>query len=122
VLGQNPFGEALEVLRGKQLGRLNWEIVPVGTSTSLKECRVLFISASERSNLDSILSGIANHPVLTIGDSDGYAEQGVMVNFYLEENKVRFEINREAAARARLGISSQLLKLARIVRQAGGAL
>jgi hypothetical protein len=39
-----------------------------------------------------------------------------MVNFYLEENKVRFEINREAAARARLGISSQLLKLARIVR------
>jgi hypothetical protein len=77
---------------------------------------VLFIAASESGNLDRILGSIGNNSVLTIGDSPGYAEQGVMVNFYLEENKVRFEINREAAARARLGISSQLLKLARIVR------
>jgi hypothetical protein len=59
--------------------------------------------------------------VLTVGDSDGYAARGVIANFYLEENRVRFEINREAAVRARLGISSQLLKLARIVREPGGA-
>jgi hypothetical protein len=120
VLGQNPFGEALGVLQGKPVGRLNWEIVPLDGSVSLKECRVLFISASERGNLGRILESIANHPVLTMGDSEGYAEQGVMVNFYLEQSKVRFEINQEAANRAGLKISSQLLKLARIVRPAGG--
>jgi hypothetical protein len=120
VLGQNPFGEALEALQGKPVGRLNWEIVQADGSASLKECRVLFISASERSNLGRILESIASHPVLTIGDSEGYAEQGVMVNFYPEQNKVRFEINLAAATGAGLKISSQLLKLARIVRPAGG--
>lgn len=116
LLGRDPFGGALGVLQGKQIGRLSWEIVPASSRTTLKECRVLFIAASESGNLDRILGSIGNNSVLTIGDSPGYAEQGVIVNFYLEENKVRFEINREAAARARLGISSQLLKLARIVR------
>jgi hypothetical protein len=58
--------------------------------------------------------------VLTIGDTEGYAEQGVMVNFYLEDNMVRIEINIDAARRAGLNISSQLLKLARIVNQHGG--
>jgi hypothetical protein len=120
LLGRDPFGGTLGVLQGKQIGRLSWEIVPVSARTSLKECRVLFIAASESGNLDRILGSIGNYSVLTIGDSPGYAEQGVMVNFYLEENKVRFEINREAAARARLGFSSQLLKLARIVPPAGG--
>ncbi|MBZ0094323.1 MAG: YfiR family protein [Sulfuricella sp.] len=43
-----------------------------------------------------------------------------MVNFYLEQNKVRFEINNEAAGRAGLKVSSQLLKLARIVQDNGG--
>lgn len=120
VLGQNPFGEALGVLQGKPVGRLNWEIVLLDRSASLKECRVLFITASERGNLGRILESIATHPVLTMGDSEGYAEHGVMVNFYMEASRVRFEINRQAAARARLDFSSQLLKLARIVPPAGG--
>lgn len=121
LLGGDPFGGALDALRGKPISRLSWEIVPAGAGNDLKACRVLFIAASESSNLDRILERLGNSPVLTLGDTDGYAERGVMVNFYREENRVRFEINREAAARARLGISSQLLKLARIVRESGGA-
>jgi hypothetical protein len=121
LLGQNPFGGALDALQGKPIGRLSWEIMPADTGTNLKECRVLFIAASESGNLERILERLGNSPVLTVGDSDGYAARGVIANFYLEENRVRFEINREAAVRARLGISSQLLKLARIVREPGGA-
>ncbi|OGS91456.1 MAG: hypothetical protein A2Z95_09200 [Gallionellales bacterium GWA2_60_18] len=121
LLGRDPFGGALEVLQGKPIGGLGWEIVPLAPGSSPKSCRVLFIAASERDNLGGILDSIGNNPVLTVGDSDGYAERGVMVNFYLEGNKVRFEINREAATRAQLLISSQLLKLARIVTRGGGA-
>lgn len=120
LLGEDSFGVALDTLRGKQVGRLSWEIVPAKAGSNLKECRVLFIAASERGNLGSILARLGGSPVLTVGDTDGYAQQGVMVNFYLEENRVRFEINREAAARAGLFISSQLLKLARIVGKEGG--
>lgn len=115
LLGHDPFGNALDMLQDMRVGKLKWEVVPARSGASLKECRVLFIAASEHDNLDRILTNIGNSPVLTVGDTEGYAERGVVVNFYMEKNKVRFEINREAAARAGLSISSQLLKLARIV-------
>lgn len=121
LLGHEPFGKALDALQGKPVSGTIWDIAPVDYGANLKECRVLFISASESGNLGRILESVRRSPVLTVGDSDGYAERGVMVNFYLEANKVRFEINHEAAKRAGLGISSQLLKVARIVGDAGGA-
>jgi len=52
---------------------------------------------------------------LTIGDGEGFAERGVMINFYLRDRKVRFEINARAAERCGFQISSLLLKVARIV-------
>lgn len=119
LLGRNPFGNALDALQGKPVGRLDWEVVQLGSGNGLKNCRVLFIAASERDHLETILQGMGTGPVLTMGDTEGYAERGVMVNFYLEGNKVRFEINREAAARAGIDFGSQLLRLARIVRKTG---
>jgi len=121
VLGQGPFGEAAGGLRGKPVGSKVWEVVPASTRANLRECQVLFIEASEAGNLPRLLGSLRGSPVLTVGDSEGYAEQRVMVNFYLEESKVRFEINNDAAARAGLKISSQLLKLARIVKDSGEA-
>jgi len=119
ILGQSPLTEAAVSLQGKQVGNLVWELQSVYSRSSLKECHVLFIAASESGNLRHILEGINGSAVLTVGDSDGYAAQGVMVNFYIEQNKVRFEINAAAANRAELRIGSQLLKLARIVAEPG---
>jgi hypothetical protein len=120
ILGQSPFGSALDALRGKPIGDKVWEVLPANQQTNLRKCNVLFIAASESGNLRKILDDIKDSAVLTVGDTDGYAEQGVMVNFYLDQNRVRIEINNDAAGRARLKISSQLLKLARIVAEAGG--
>jgi len=52
---------------------------------------------------------------LTIGDTKGFAQQGVIINFYIKDEKVRFEINVDAAKRANLKISAKLLRLAKIV-------
>jgi hypothetical protein len=120
ILGRNPFGNALEALRGQPVGDKVWEVLPVQPNTNLSKCGVLFIAASESNNLGQILDDLKNTVVLTIGDTNGYAEQGVMVNFYSEHNRVRFEINNDAAGRAGLKISSQLLKLARIVAEPRG--
>ena len=115
VLGQNPFGNTLDALRGKPIGGLNWEVVPASSRTNLKECGALFIAASESGNLSQILDGIRGSAVLTLGDTDGYAEQDVMVNFYLDGSKVRFEINPESANRAGLKISSKLIQIGKMV-------
>lgn len=121
ILGPDPFGAAADGLRGKPVGARMWEVSPVNARANLKECQVLFIGAAEAANLPRLLEGLKASPVLTLGDTEGYAERGVMVNLFLEQNKVRFEINNGAAGRAGLRISSQLLKLARIVAEPGAA-
>lgn len=121
ILGPGPFGAAAEGLRGKPVGSKLWEVAPANARANLKECQVLFVGAAEAANLPRLLEGLKGSPVLTVGDTEGYAERGVMVNLFLEQNKVRFEINNGAAGRAGLRISSQLLKLARIVAEPGAA-
>ncbi len=56
-------------------------------------------------------------PILTVGETPGFAERGGMIRFTLEDNRVRFEINVEAAREADLNISSRLLTLAKIIPQ-----
>jgi hypothetical protein len=115
IVGLDPFGDALDAIRDKTVGGRYWEIRSVRAADDLTECRVAFVAASEMERLDGIRKKIAGRAVLTIGDSAGFAERGIMINFYLEERKVRFEINVAAVRQAGLTISSQVLKLAKIV-------
>ena len=120
ILGQDPFGSALDALRGKTVHDKPWEVLHTNSDTSLRECGVLFVASSERNNLRQVLDATKGSAVLTVGDSEGYAERGIMVNLYLQDNMVRIEVNLDASKRAGLNISSQLLKLARIVQEPGG--
>jgi len=78
----------------------------------------LFVSSSEKEHIESVIDAMKGLPILTIGDAPGFAKRGGIINFMLEDNKVRFEVNVEAAKHADLTISSRLLTLARIVQQA----
>lgn len=115
VLGGNPFGPALESIRGKKVGRRTMEISLLDMHADPRECSLLFITAQSEKHLERIAALSRGAGILTISDTQGFAERGAMVNFFLENGKIRFEINLGAARRAGLAISSQLLKLARIV-------
>jgi len=82
---------------------------------SITACHILFISASAKDNPRQILAA-AGPGALTVGESDHFTQIGGMINFTIVDSRVRFEINQGAAERAGLRISSQLLKLARPVR------
>ncbi len=119
IVGTSPFGDSMDALQGKPVNGRPIAVANVDNSADFGSCQILFVSSSEAGNLENILRGVLGNPVLTIGDTGGFAQRGVALNFYLENQKVRFEINLDAAKRARLNISSQLLKLARIVRDQG---
>jgi hypothetical protein len=55
--------------------------------------------------------------ILTVGEIQGFPDDGGVINFRLEDSRVRFEINLEAAGRAHLRISSRLLSLAQAVKK-----
>jgi hypothetical protein len=78
-------------------------------------CQLLFISSSEKGQWRAIMNELRGRNILTISDMDQFAAGGGMIGFIELQDKIHFEINAEAAQHSKLKISSQLLKLARIV-------
>ena len=116
VIGQNPFGSALAPLAGKRIKGRILAVKECASPADAANCQIVFISPSEKQRLPEILEGLKDAKVLSVSEIDGFAERGGMINFISDRNKVRFEINSEAARRTGLTISSELLKLARIVK------
>jgi hypothetical protein len=116
VLGNDPFGKIWEEIRRKTVRGRPIVVNLCGNDLGLaKKCQVVFISRVDREKLKIILGQLFEKPVLTIADLPLFAETGGMIGFYSHENKVRFAINLESCKKAGLAVSSNLLKLARIV-------
>jgi hypothetical protein len=81
----------------------------------IQGCQVLFIGAAEKKSLRAILLSAKGNSLLSVGESEHFLQEGGMIGFLLEENKIRFEVNLEAAQNAKLRISSRLLALAKSV-------
>jgi hypothetical protein len=121
ILGADPFGTSIDrVVENKKLDgrslvikRLRWSKDP----KDLTECNILFISSSEKEHIADLINMLKWLPILTIGETPGFAARGGIINLTLEDNKVRFEVNIGAAKQANLNISSRLLALAKIVPQ-----
>jgi hypothetical protein len=121
ILGTDPFGTIIDqIVQDKKIGargfvvkRLKWGV----DFKELKECKILFVGASEKAHLDELVQIVKGLPILTVGEAPGFAERGGVIRFVLEDNRVRFEVNVEAARQADLTISSRLLTLARIIQQ-----
>jgi uncharacterized protein DUF4154 len=116
VLGVDPFGGALEAtLAGKRIMQRDLSVRRVTRVEEAAGAQIVFISASESPRLTRVLTALEGQGVLTVSDMDDFARQGGMIGFRMEQRKVRFDINPQPAARARLKISSQLLRLAQVV-------
>jgi hypothetical protein len=125
VLGTDPFGSVLDrIVADKKIGSRGFVVRRYKWSKDLKDlrdCQILFISASEKAHTDEIVEFVKWLPILTIGETPGFAERGGVIRFTLEDNRVRFEVNVDAARKANLNISSRLLTLAKIIPQSASA-
>ncbi len=116
ILGSDPFGSAFKTIAGKEIRGQTVAIHRSRRLADLRNCQILFIGNSERDFLPQILGALRGRSVLTVGESEGFTEQGVVIDFYVIDNKVRSKINVEAGTHSGLKLSSKLLKLAQIVR------
>jgi hypothetical protein len=114
VLGESLVGPDLnQITQGKVIG--GHPIQVLQNSRNLRDCHVLFISASHNVAMKDVQEGLRGAPVLTVGESRDFAAQGGMIGFVVENARVRFEVNLQAAKQMRLNISSKLLSLAKKV-------
>ena len=126
IIGEDPFGDSFEPIYNKKIkgrkslinrfesleklkksdGKGKFDI------ESLRKCHLLFICSSEEDNVKDIINLANGHGILTVGETSNMIKSGGIINFQVDENKVRFEINLSAAKQEKLKIRSQLLRLA----------
>lgn len=113
ILGEDPFGGTLDKLivnddmDGKPIRKRI-----IGRASEAAGCAIVYVSDSEAGNLHRILAHFAGSGTLLVSSLPDFARHGGMVQFVLQGDRVRFEVNLKAAAQSHLVLSSELLKVA----------
>ena len=117
VADDEAFAEVLDrAVTGKTVEGRVLTVRRLQPADDVRSCRILYTGSADSPRLASLLKSLRSAAVLTVGAAPGFTRRGGIINFILEDNRVRFEINPDAAGRAGLRISSKLLQLATIVR------
>lgn len=120
VDGVDPFNGALEdVVKGRSVGGRAIAIKHFKAGDDVSACEIVFVSAADPRKAAAILAQFKGAPILTVGDAPGFCKNGGVIGFSVQGNKVKLDINPDAALRAHLQISSKLLTLASLVRETG---
>ncbi|MBL7686145.1 MAG: YfiR family protein, partial [Deltaproteobacteria bacterium] len=110
IIGSDPFGKTLdESMQGKTIKDKNIQISRMSNAAGAGACQIAFVDSS--ANAAELIAKSKTLPILTVGESPDFNQKGGMIQFVVQNNKVRFVINAAAAEKSGLKISSQLLKL-----------
>jgi hypothetical protein len=113
VLGDDPFDGALEnAVRNKAIAEHPLAYKRVKSLSEVKDCHILFISSSEKKRWPQLSDALAGASVLTVSENwDHFTDAGGVIYFFMENRRVCFDINAEAARKVGLKISSKLMLL-----------
>jgi hypothetical protein len=121
IHGESTITTYLEqIARRRKLRGRDMTVDIVDDPAAVTDCQLVLIGGSDRKRLRAVLAHTEGRPILTIADAPGAAAAGAIINFYRDDNHVRFEINTRAAKDSGLRIRAKLLRLARLVRQVEG--
>jgi hypothetical protein len=117
VFGHDPFGGALDRLAaGRTEGGRPIVVRKTHKAADLRGAHMVFVSARSAADLSTVLQAVRGGGTLIVGESRQFAQDGGTINFFIEDSRIRFEVNLTALRATRVSLSSQLLNLARIIR------
>ncbi len=113
ILGKDPFGATLDsTVEGESLDGRKITVRRLASNQAATHCDILFISPSEEGRLPTILAAVRHQATLTVSDMPHFAERGGMIGFVTQQDRIRFEVNRNSAEESHIVLSSELLKVA----------
>lgn len=113
ILGKDPFGGVIDAtVNGESIGGKKIQVRRLAGMREAASCSILFVSSSEEKHLNVILAAAQNLSLLTVSNIEHFAERGGIIGLVTEEDKIRFEVNRDVARKSRLVLSSELMKVA----------
>lgn len=123
LVGRDPFGGLIEeTVRDRSVGGHPIVVRKLDAPPPRESAaHIVFLARSEKRRSADLLAAVAGRPVLTVSDAEGFTQAGGMIALSIENERVAFQVNRAAAQRAGLSISSRLLKLASSISDSGPA-
>ncbi|MCU0288470.1 MAG: YfiR family protein [Acidobacteria bacterium] len=116
IIGDTPLSEQIKKLSNQiKFPDKKVSVRIISDLVQIKECHALIIGNIDAEKLKEILALIGNLPILSISETEGFSEIGVLINLFKIENNVKFEINYSAVKKSGLNFSSKLYKLARLI-------
>jgi len=118
IAGEDPFGATLDkAVADQRIG--NRAIVvrrlkPVARDSG---CHILYVGGSDKRQIRQVIDAVQGTAVLIVSDGASPAPAGSIINFVVKDNRVRFDIDDEAAEQNALTVSSKLLSLALNVKR-----
>ena len=120
LLGSDPFRGILQsIVSGERIDGKPATVRHVNSAEDTTGCRIVFVSDSEQGQLGPIMAALRRSPVLTVSDADGFVDHHGIIQFVMDGDRVRFQVNLSAAENAGLVLSSELLKVATAVKGKG---
>ncbi|MCX6579010.1 MAG: YfiR family protein [Candidatus Aminicenantes bacterium] len=116
IVGDTPLSDYIETLSSQIIipeKKIAFKLIT--DLAQVKECCVLIIGSIDAERLKEVLSVTGDLPILSISETEGFAEIGVLINLFKIDNNVKFEINYQSVRRSGLVFSSKLYKLAKLI-------
>jgi hypothetical protein len=122
IIGEGPTADAVVAfLTTKRVGDRAIVIRHLTWDQPLAGVHAAFVSEGDSKRLRRVFDAAGVAAVLSIGEGHDFAARGGVIALVVEQRKVRFDIDTDAADTARLRISSKLLALGRVVHSGKGA-
>lgn len=112
LMGGNPFGTALDELRGAIVKGRTIQVREIAGADAARHCHVLYVARPAHGRAVEVVSALGSLPVLTVSEAPGFARAGGVIEFAVVSDTVKFRVNVGAARRHGLKLSSQLLGVA----------
>jgi hypothetical protein len=115
ILGDGPFGRALEEAASRQnIDNRKFILHHISNPAQCSGCHLLFVSEDEENRWRSMAAQLKGRGILIVGETPGFTLEGGIVSFRLNGNKAQIQINLDEAVKEKLKFSSKLLSLAKI--------
>jgi hypothetical protein len=116
VVASDGIEELLRMtVRGKVINGRTLIVKRLTIADDVRAVHLLFVGAHEKARVGELLKRVDGISVLTVSDSDRFCQSGGVIGLLMDDSRVRFDVNLDAADRGRLKVSSKLLALARVV-------
>lgn len=116
ILGRDFFGSTLDhLIANAQIAGKPIRHRDITHAADAQGCAIVYVSDSEAQDLTSTLAALNGKGALLVSGLPHFCEQGGAIQFITQNDRVRFEINLDAASANRLTVSSELIRVAVVV-------